>query len=627
MSLKVAIVGRPNVGKSTLFNRLAGKKLAIVDDRPGVTRDRRYAKGSIADFELELIDTAGFEDISDESLEARMRHQTERAIEECDVALFVVDAREGITPLDRIFADLLRKSDRPVVLIANKAEGNKGYGGAGEANSLGFGEPILLSAEHGEGMFELYHAVKSATPAHLAEFDPDADVDDEDENKPIRIAIVGRPNAGKSTLINTLIGEERLLTGPEAGITRDSISVDWLWDGRKVRLIDTAGLRRKARVQEKLEKLSTADTIRAITFAEVVVVVMDATQAFETQDLQISDLIEREGRSLVYCITKWDLVENPSERLKEMKETAERMLPQLRGAPLVALSAQAGRGLDRLMPAILKTYRDWSSRIKTRDLNDWLALALQRHPPPAVNNRRIKPKYATQIKTRPPTFVMFANRAEQLPDHYRRYLINSIRESFDLPGVPLRVTIKSGANPYAGKDSDTDSKSKAVTKKPTKNLRAQTLSYKVGGNKAALAQKAEADRLNFAPGAGPAPDVDFSNFVAQAPVAQAVKKAEPSRKMTAKAKADAKAAAEPKAVISERGGKVSARSGPAKSGSRSGAKSAGGGKAYAGGKTASGKAVTGRKGTGPVAKKGTGVNRPAKRTPSRPSGSRPGGKR
>jgi GTP-binding protein len=443
MALKVAIVGRPNVGKSTLFNRLAGKKLAIVDDRPGVTRDRRYASGRLGDLELELIDTAGFEDAHDESLEARMRAQTERAVEECDLALFVIDAREGVTATDQIFADLIRRQSKPVVVVANKAEGRAGDAGAAEAFGLGMGEPVELSAEHGEGMADLYAAIMAAAPT----------VDDEDDEDratlPIRIAIVGRPNAGKSTLVNRLIGEERLLTGPEAGITRDAIPVEWTYEGRKVRLVDTAGLRRKARINEALEKLSTQDTIRSITFAEVVILVMDATHPFEIQDLQIADLVEREGRALVFVLAKWDLVEDPQGRLKAFAEHAAKMLPQLRGAPVVALSAETGWGVDRLMPAVLKTHADWSTKIKTRDLNDWLHIAIQRHPPPAVNGRRVKPKYMAQTKARPPTFVLFASRADQLPDSYRRYLINSLRESFDLPGVPMRLTVKQGANPYA----------------------------------------------------------------------------------------------------------------------------------------------------------------------------------
>ncbi len=443
--VKLAIVGRPNVGKSTLFNRLAGRRLAIVDDRPGVTRDRRFGTGRLGDLDLDLIDTAGFEDFTDERLEARMRRQTEQALADADVVLFVVDAREGVTPLDEVFAEILRRADKPVILVANKAEGQAGDAGTLEAFNLGFGEPVPISAEHNEGMGDLYAAVAAVAPAE----DEDSDDEEDRGDKPVRIAIVGRPNAGKSTLVNRLIGEDRLLTGPEAGITRDAIPVDWTWDGRKVRLVDTAGLRRKARVAEKLEKLSTQDTIRAITFAEVVILVMDATHPFETQDLQIADLVEREGRGLVFVLAKWDLVEDPGHRLKEFIEHAERMLPQLRGAPVVALSAETGRGLERLMPAVLKAHGDWATKLKTRDLNDWLQLAIQRHPPPAVNGRRVKPKYMAQTKARPPTFVLFASRADQLPESYRRYLINSLRESFDLPGTPIRITIKSGSNPYA----------------------------------------------------------------------------------------------------------------------------------------------------------------------------------
>ncbi|MDI7774645.1 ribosome biogenesis GTPase Der [Asticcacaulis sp. EMRT-3] len=467
MPLKIAIVGRPNVGKSTLFNRLAGKKLAIVDDQPGVTRDRRYATGRLGDIDLELIDTAGFEDLTDQSLESRMRQQTERGIDECDVAFFVVDAREGVTPLDRIFADILRKRDKPVILIANKAEGYQAAATAEEARVLGFGEPIHLSAEHGEGISELYEATEKYRQMFEGDFMESEDEDEDDETKPIRIAIIGRPNAGKSTLINKLLGEDRLLTGPEAGITRDSISVDWQYEGRTIRLVDTAGLRRKARVQEKLEKLSTADTIRAITFAEIVVLVMDEANAFEVQDLQIADLVEREGRGLVYAVSKWDVVEEPQARLQEIIETSERMLPQLKGTPLVTLSGATGRGLERLMPAVLKTYRNWSAKVKTRDLNDWLALAIQRHPPPAVEGKRIKPKYMAQTKGRPPTFVLFAARAYAMPDQYRRYLINSLRESFDMPGVPIRLLVKAntGVNPYDDKASDTAGPSR-VRKQP-----------------------------------------------------------------------------------------------------------------------------------------------------------------
>ena len=477
LALKLAIVGRPNVGKSTLFNRLAGKKLAIVDDRPGVTRDRREASGKLGDIELELIDTAGFEDVDDESLEARMRAQTEQAIEDADVCLFVIDAREGVTPLDRIFADILRRRNEPVLLAANKAEGKAADVGISEAYGLGFGEPIAMSAEHGEGLGDLFQALirvapeKSRPPEDLDPFgDGEELVDGEmpeptiDPLLPVRIAIVGRPNAGKSTLVNRLIGEERLLVGPEAGITRDAIPVDWHYGDRAVRLVDTAGLRRKARVQEHLERLSTADTIRAITFAEIVILVMDAANAFETQDLQIADLVEREGRGLVFCIAKWDMVENPTERLAELREIAERMLPQVRGTPLIALSAETGRNVDKLMPAVFKLHGDWSTKVKTRDLNDWLAMAVQRHPPPAVSGKRIKPKYMAQTKARPPTFVLFASRADHLPDSYRRYLINSMRESFDLPGVPIRITIKSGANPFVENETS-DGRARPLTKR------------------------------------------------------------------------------------------------------------------------------------------------------------------
>ena len=443
MALKVAIVGRPNVGKSTLFNRLVGKRLALVDDRPGVTRDRRYADGNIGDMDLTLIDTAGYEDVTDDSLESRMREQTEAALEDGDVILFMMDAREGVTSLDRIFADRLRKQHKPVILLANKSESRESGGGIGEAYSLGFGEPVAISAEHGEGMADLYAAMVTASADIFIE-----EVDEPD--KPIRIAIIGRPNAGKSTLINRLIGEDRMLTGPEAGITRDSISVDWEYEGQNIRLVDTAGMRRKARVQEKLEKLSVADTIRAITFAEVVVLVMDKDDAFDTQDLQLADLVEREGRALVYVAAKWDLEENPQARLAKLTQMAEDKLPQLKGSPFVALSSHSGRGVERLMPAVLQAHATWSVKVKTKDLNTWLALATQRHPPPAVDGKRIKPKYMAQTKARPPTFVLMASRAESMPEQYKRYLVNNLRESFDLPGTPIRLIVKSGSeNPYA----------------------------------------------------------------------------------------------------------------------------------------------------------------------------------
>jgi len=443
MALKVAIVGRPNVGKSTLFNRLVGKRLALVDDRPGVTRDRRYADCNFCDMDLTLIDTAGYEDVTDDSLESRMREQTEAALEDGDLILFMMDAREGVTSLDQIFAERLRKQHKPVILLANKSESRESGGGIGEAYSLGFGEPVAISAEHGEGMADLYAAVVAASADIFVE-----EVDEPD--KPIRIAIIGRPNAGKSTLINRLIGEDRMLTGPEAGITRDSISVDWEYEGQNIRLVDTAGMRRKARVQEKLEKLSVADTIRAITFAEVVVLVMDKDDAFDTQDLQLADLVEREGRALVYVAAKWDLEESPQAKLAKLTQMAEDKLPQLKGSPFVALSSHSGRGVERLMPAVLQAHATWSVKVKTKDLNTWLSMATQRHPPPAVDGKRIKPKYMAQTKARPPTFVLMASRAESMPEQYKRYLVNNLRESFDLPGTPIRLIVKSGSeNPYA----------------------------------------------------------------------------------------------------------------------------------------------------------------------------------
>jgi GTPase len=448
MALTLAIVGRPNVGKSTLFNRLAGKKLAIVDDRPGVTRDRRNATGRLGDIDLALIDTAGFENQDDESLAARMQLQMQQAIDDADVVALVVDAREGITPLDRVFVELLRRKDKPVVLLANKAEGRAAEAGVAEAFSLGLGEPLSISAEHGVGLSDLYDAL---APYAAAQAEDEAATDDAE--RPLLIAVIGRPNAGKSTLVNKLVGEERMLTGPEAGITRDSIRVDWSSDGRRFRLVDTAGIRRKALVHERLEQLSVQDALRAINRAEVVLLVMDATHPFEVQDLQLADLVEREGRALVFVLAKWDLVDDPAARLKACAETAENVLPQLRGAPLVALSAETGRGLDRLIPAVLKLHADWSTKVKTRDLNDWLKLALERHPPPAVRGRRVKPKYMAQTKSRPPTFVLMASAGDDLPESYRRYLVNSLRESFDLPGAPIRLIVRKSRNPYVDGDS------------------------------------------------------------------------------------------------------------------------------------------------------------------------------
>ena len=473
MTFKVAIIGRPNVGKSTLFNRLVGKKLALVDDTPGVTRDRRVHSAKLYDLEFDVIDTAGFEDKGAATLQGRMRAQTEIAIEEADLIFFVVDSKAGVMPDDKTFGGIVRRSGKPVVLVANKAEARGATGGMLEAWELGLGEPVAVSAEHGMGMPDLRDAVVEALGAervfedededeeNLAESevligediaDPDADdVVSYDESKPLRIAVVGRPNAGKSTLINALIGEERLLTGPEAGITRDSISVDWDWEGRRIKLFDTAGMRRKAKVQEKLEKLSVADGLRAIRFAEVVVIVLDATIPFEKQDLQIADLIIREGRAPVIAFNKWDMIEDRQLVLAALREQTERLLPQVRGIQAVPISAETGRGLDKLMESILKTHRVWNSRVSTGRLNRWLEGILAHHPPPAVAGRRLKIKYLTQAKTRPPGFVVSCSRPDAMPQSYVRYLVNSLRESFDMPGVPIRMALRTSDNPFAGR--------------------------------------------------------------------------------------------------------------------------------------------------------------------------------
>ena len=442
MSLKIAIVGRPNVGKSTLFNRLAGRRLAIVDDLPGVTRDRREAPGRLGDLDFTLIDTAGFEDVADESLEARMRAQTDAAIGDADIVLLLIDARVGVTPLDERFADLIRRADKPVVLLANKCEGKAGDAGLIDAYALGLGEPIPISGEHGEGMSDLYAAIVNAAPAPPEDGESDAD-------KPMKLAIIGRPNAGKSTLVNALVGGERVLTGPEAGITRDAISIDWEWDGRPVRLVDTAGLRKKARVQGRLEHLSVADTIHAIRFSDVCILVMDADDAFEKQDLSIGDLVIREGRGLVFALAKWDKVTDKAARLRELKAVAEESLPQARGAPVVTISAIAGIGLDKLMEAAFAVYGDWNARVKTGDLNRWLAHMIERHPPPAVEGKRIKPRYMAQIKSRPPTFVLMCSRTARMPESYKHYLVNGLKQAFGLEAAPVRLHVRAGKNPYA----------------------------------------------------------------------------------------------------------------------------------------------------------------------------------
>jgi GTPase len=437
----VAVVGRPNVGKSTLFNRLVGQMLALVDDRPGVTRDRREGEARLMGLHFRVVDTAGLEEADADSLTGRMRAQTEAAIGEADAVLFVVDARAGIIPTDRPFADLVRRAGVPVVLVANKAEGGAGLAGAYEAFSLGLGDPIPISAEHGEGLGDLADALAAVLP------EPDEE-DEEAAGRPLRVAVVGRPNAGKSTLINRMIGEERLLVGPEAGITRDSISIDWTWRGRPIRLHDTAGMRRRARVDDKLEKLSVADGLRAVRFAEVVVLLLDATIPFEKQDLTIADLVEQEGRALVLGLNKWDLVADRPGLLKELRADASRLLAQVKGAPVVPLSGLAGEGIDGLMRAVVGAAEVWNRRVPTARLNAWLTQATQANPPPAVSGRRIKIRYATQAKTRPPHFALFGNQLNALPKSYTRYLVNGLRETFDLPGVPIRLSLRTTRNPY-----------------------------------------------------------------------------------------------------------------------------------------------------------------------------------
>ncbi|NRB00676.1 MAG: ribosome biogenesis GTPase Der [Rhodobacteraceae bacterium] len=484
MSFTLAIVGRPNVGKSTLFNRLVGKRLALVDDQPGVTRDLREGAARLGPLKFTILDTAGLENATDDSLPGRMRRLTERAVAEADACLFLIDARAGVLPDDEVFADILRRNAGHVILGANKAEGRAAEAGLIEAFSLGLGDPLALSAEHGEGMAELATVLAPLIEAKDAEIEAEAEaaavtnvdvVDGEDgeiqitPSRPLQIAVVGRPNAGKSTLINKLIGEERLLTGPEAGITRDSISIPFEWQGTPVRIHDTAGMRKRAKVQEKLERLSVSDGLRAIKFAEVVVVLLDAAIPFEQQDLRIADLAEREGRAVVVAVNKWDAERHKQEKLAELREAFERLLPQLRGAPLVTVSAKTGRGLDRLHDAILRSYEVWNRRVPTAKLNRWLTGMLEAHPPPAPGGRRIRLRYATQAKTRPPGFVVMCSHPDKLPESYKRYLVNGLRGDFDMPGTPVRLTFRGQGdkNPYKDKKKSTPSRlRKHLGKKP-----------------------------------------------------------------------------------------------------------------------------------------------------------------
>ena len=442
----VAIVGRPNVGKSTLFNRLVGKRLALVDDRPGVTRDRREGEAKLLGLEFRVIDTAGFEDEDPHSLPGRMRAQTEAAVRDADAALFMVDAREGLTPLDEEIGRWLRAESTPVIVVANKAEGRAAESGIFEAYRLGLGDPIALSAEHGEGVADLFEALRP----HIERIEAEQVdlVDDEDPSAPLKLAIVGRPNAGKSTLVNRMLGEERMITGPEAGITRDSISLDWVWNGRAVRLVDTAGLRKRAKVEDKLEKLSVADTRRTIDYSEIVVLLLDATRGLEVQDLKIASQVIEEGRGLIIALNKWDVAENASSLFNGVKAALVEGLAQIKDVPLLTVSAKTGKGIDTVLEVAFELRESWSKRISTGELNRWFEGAVEANPPPAPKGQRIKLRYITQVKSRPPSFVVFGNRTDELPESYRRYLVNALRRDLKLGPVPLRLDFRGRSNPF-----------------------------------------------------------------------------------------------------------------------------------------------------------------------------------
>lgn len=469
MSFSVVIVGRPNVGKSTLFNRLVGRRLAIVDDKPGVTRDRREGRAQLGDLSFRIVDTAGFEGEVAADLEGAIRAQTGRAIDEADIVLMLIDARAGVTPVDERFAAQLRRSHKPVLLVANKAEGRAGTAGFYDAFGLGLGDPVAISAEHGEGMGDLFEALDHASaPFRTTEAEEEAP-DDETEDPPpedddieirldadagpavLALAVVGRPNVGKSTLVNRLLDEERVLTGSEPGVTRDAISIDWQWQDRPIRLVDTAGLRRQARVADRIERMSVDDTRRAIRFAHVVALVLDAEQGLERQDLTIARQVIDEGRALVIALNKWDLVRDPDETMARLRDRLQVSLPQARGLPVVTLSGLTGLRVERLMQAVARIYDIWNTRVSTGALNRWLAERLEATPPPLAAGRRIRLRYMTQIKRRPPTFALFTSKPDDLPESYLRYLINGLRDDFGMAGVPIRITLRKGRNPYAGR--------------------------------------------------------------------------------------------------------------------------------------------------------------------------------